>query len=67
MAVDSEDKRRAAIAVGVPGLIIMPKPDGTIAGDDRKHIAGFYRGISSITLIRYGNKGFLLGVWNGRT
>ena len=41
MAIDNENKRRSVIK-------IFPIPDGAIAGVDRQHIAGFYRGISTL-------------------
>ena len=44
MAIDSEDKRRAVH--GYIGLFarIAPRPEGSIIEDDRRHVAGIYRG-----------------------
>lgn len=39
MAIDNENKRRSVIG-------IFPVPDGSINAGDRRHIAGFYRGLA---------------------
>jgi len=63
MAIDTEDKRRSAMAriYGVIGAGIAPVPDGTIDASDRAHITGFYRGITYASPAF--NRGFLLNVY----
>ncbi len=41
MAIDNENKRRSVIR-------IFPVPDGSINAGDRRHIAGFYRGLADV-------------------
>ncbi len=41
MAIDNENKRRSVIRV-------FPVPDGSINAGDRRHIAGFYRGLADV-------------------
>jgi len=43
MAIDSENKRRAA--VNFPLFTTAPKPDGTIDKADREQATGYYPGI----------------------
>lgn len=53
MAIDNENKRRAAIQIGKT-FRIFPAPDGTISVLDRRHIVGFWRFVSptvSYTLV----------------
>ena len=45
MAIDSETKRRAAIAAGIPFIVMMPVADGTIDAADRQMMADVYPGI----------------------
>ena len=42
MAIDSRDKRAAAIAAGLPWMVITPISDGSIDADDRAIIAHMY-------------------------
>jgi hypothetical protein len=43
MAIDTEDKRRAAMAL-MPGFsLIDPVPDGSILAEDRAHTTGIFR------------------------
>jgi len=42
MAIDSRDKRAAAIAAGLPWVVITPISDGSIDADDRAIIAHMY-------------------------
>ena len=42
MALDSRQKRAAAIMAGIPFIVITPLADGTIDADDRAHIAHVY-------------------------
>ena len=46
MAIDSEAKRRSAMASGVMGLIELPLADGTVGSTDRPHVCGLYAGIT---------------------
>lgn len=46
MAIDNENKRRSVIRV-------FPVPDGSINTGDRRHIAGFYRGLADVPLDIY--------------
>lgn len=65
MSIDTEDKRRSVVSPGLPYLVIVPKPDGTINADDRRHIAGFYRGIKTDPAAQYKiSAGMFLGVYN---
>jgi len=45
MAIDSRDKRAAAISAGIPFIVITPLADGTISAADRQMIADVYVGI----------------------
>ena len=47
MAIDSRNKRAAAIMAGIPFIVIAPLADGTIDAADRQHIAHVYPGISA--------------------
>lgn len=51
MAIDTEDKRRSVFAHY--GIKIFPVPDGAIAGVDRQHAWGFYRGIAAAAGISF--------------
>ena len=42
MALDSRQKRAAAIMAGIPFIVITPLADGTIDADDRAHITHVY-------------------------
>ncbi len=42
MAIDSRQKRAAAIMAGIPFIVITPLADGTIDAADRAHIAHVY-------------------------
>ena len=42
MAIDSRQKRAAAIMAGIPFIVITPLADGSIDGADRAHIAHVY-------------------------
>ena len=66
MSIDTEDKRTSVVSPGLPYLVIAPKPDGTINAEDRKHIAGFYRGAVAIDPAVHfkPSGGLLLGVYN---
>lgn len=44
MAIDSENKRRSVLGYLGPFAVIGPRPDGTLDEQDRKHVAGIYRG-----------------------
>jgi len=46
VAIDTRDKRASALACGLPWLVPLPTPDGTIGAADRAHSAGFYAGIA---------------------
>lgn len=41
MAIDTEDRRRSVVG-------ILPVADGTVFGVDKRHVAGFYRGIAAV-------------------
>ena len=45
MALDSVSDRYSAINMGMPLLIILPEPDGSITEVDRVHLLGLYGGI----------------------
>lgn len=47
MAIDSRDKRAAAIMAGIPFIVIAPLADGSIGSADRQHIADVYGGIAA--------------------
>lgn len=47
MAIDSREKRAAAIMAGIPFIVITPLADGTISKADRAHIAHVYPGIEA--------------------
>ncbi len=49
MAVDSQTKRRSALAATLAFLVVAPLADGTVAAVDREHIIGIYAGISPAT------------------
>ncbi len=46
MAIDTEQKRRSVLNLGIGGRWrVLPVADGTIDGGDIQHILGFYSGI----------------------
>jgi len=45
MAIDSRDKRAAAISAGIPFIVLTPLADGSIGSADRQMIADVYGGI----------------------
>jgi hypothetical protein len=45
MALDTREKRAAAIMAGIPFIIITPLADGTIDAADRQQVAQVYPGI----------------------
>ena len=47
MAIDSETKRRAAFAVGIPFIVMTPVADGSIDSADRQMLADVYPGIAA--------------------
>lgn len=47
MAIDTRDKRAAAISAGIPFIILTPLADGSIDGADRQMIADVYGGIAA--------------------
>jgi hypothetical protein len=47
MAIDTRDRRAAAIMAGIPFIVIAPLADGTIDAADRQHIAHVYPGIAA--------------------
>lgn len=47
MAIDTENKRKAAIAAG-RAWRLLPVPDGSISALDRRHMAGFYRLVTGV-------------------
>lgn len=47
MAIDSRDKRAAAISAGIPFIVITPLADGSIDGADRQMVANVYGGIAA--------------------
>lgn len=42
MAIDTEIKRKSVINNGLPGLALLPPPDGLIQAGDRRRLADFY-------------------------
>jgi hypothetical protein len=50
MAIDTENKRRAAYNAGEL-FVVYPVPDGSISTVDRRHIAGCYRYPSGIPAV----------------
>lgn len=46
MAVDTQTKRRSALAATLAFLVVAPLVDGTVAAVDREHIIGIYAGIA---------------------
>ena len=46
IAIDTEAKRRSAMAVGAVALLMLPLADGTVGTGDRAHVCGIYAGIS---------------------
>lgn len=60
MAIDTRQKRAAAIMAGIPFIVISPLADGVIDAADRAHIAHVYPGIEIgvpvevVTDIRFG-------------
>ena len=46
MAIDSREKRAAAISAGIPFIVIAPLTDGTISAADRAQMADVYSGIT---------------------
>ena len=49
MAIDTQTKRRSAIACGLTFLVIAPLADETIGAWDRSHISGLYSSSAGIT------------------
>jgi hypothetical protein len=47
MAIDSRDKRAAAISAGIPFIVITPLADGTIDAADRQMVADVYGGVAA--------------------
>ena len=47
MAIDSRDKRAAAIMAGIPFIVIAPLADGSIDAADRQQIINVYGGIAA--------------------
>ena len=47
MAIDTRDRRAAAMAAGIPWMIITPIADGSIDSEDRAIIAHTYPGIAA--------------------
>jgi len=47
MAIDSRDKRAAAIMAGIPFIVISPLADGIIDAADRQMVADVYPGIAA--------------------
>jgi hypothetical protein len=46
MAIDTHTKRRSAMNIGTPVGRIQPLADGTIADEDRAHVAYMYSGLN---------------------
>lgn len=46
MSVDSRDKRMSLIGFGLPILVVLPNPDGTIGTQDRAMLLWLYHGIA---------------------
>jgi hypothetical protein len=53
VALDSADKRSSSEAGGLPFLLILPAPEGTIDAADRLHVSGLYRGIAAAGVVAY--------------
>ena len=51
MAVNTETKRRSALAATLAFLVVAPLADGTVANVDREHIVGIYAGIEPGRLV----------------
>lgn len=51
MAIDTETKRKSAIGVGKYGWRLLPKPDGTIGAEDRRHAVGHYSRTSAVGIV----------------
>lgn len=47
MAIDTREKRAAAIMAGLPFIVITPLADGTISAADRQQMAHVYPGIAA--------------------
>ena len=47
MAIDSRDKRAAAISAGIPFIVLTPLADGSIGSADRQMIVDVYGGIAA--------------------
>jgi hypothetical protein len=45
MPIDTEVKRRSAIACGLPHMTMFPVPDGALNQGDRQQAAAMYRAI----------------------
>ena len=48
MPIDTEDKRRSAIASEIDSFTIPQVPRGTFVASDRRHDTAFYRGIDTV-------------------
>ena len=42
MAIDTATKRKSVINDGIPGLALLPIPDGSIQAIDRRRLTDFY-------------------------
>ena len=47
MAIDSREKRAAAISAGIPFIVITPLADGSIDAADRQMVVDVYPGIAA--------------------
>lgn len=46
MAIDTAQKRRSALGIGQPWMVVPPAPDGSVSTQaDRQHLAFSYSGI----------------------
>lgn len=73
MALNSADKRNAAVYVMMPWRTSLPLPDGAINQGDRQQAATEYRGILAAPLVvvpnpgphaRTGESGWSSGTWS---
>lgn len=42
MAIDTDSKRKAVINFSLPGLVLLPKPDGSIDAGNRRQMTDSY-------------------------
>lgn len=47
MPIDSWSQRASAIQFGLPWVMALPEPDGTVDQNDRQHLGMSFTGISS--------------------